>query len=362
MTSLFQGRVRPIPPARWVRSRLLASPLDVALTVCVLVAGLVAVPPLLDWLVFSATVVADPALDRPADACRGTNGACWVFVGEWWRFLLFGRYPLAEQWRPMLVVAGCLTLIALSCRRGAWRPWLAVVWAFGLSAGIILMAGGVFGLTPVPSRDWGGLPLTLGLSLIGLAVGLPLGILLALGRHFGRPPVSSVCAGAIETVRGIPLIALLFFAGLVVPFLLPPDLTPSLVVRAQIAVIVFAAAYASEVVRGGLQAIPAGQIDAARALGCTWSQAIARVVLPQALRLSLPPMVNTGVGIIKDTALVGAIGLADVVESARAALTNPDWLGFYREAYVFVGLVYFALCFTLARYARRLERRDQRPG
>jgi general L-amino acid transport system permease protein len=301
------------------------------------------------------------AVWRPdAAACRVAHGACWGFIAEKYRFILFGTYPFDEQWRPAV---SCLLLIGLwafSALRKFWRPWLALVWAAGLCAIGVLMWGGVPGLPYVENERWGGLILTLLLTTFGLAFAFPLSILLALGRRSGLPALRALCVGYIELVRGVPLISLLFMASVMLPLFLPGGVSIDKLARAQIALILFAAAYLAEVVRGGLQAIPRGQYEAADALGLSYWQSTLWVVLPQALRIAVPPLVNTFIGFFKDTSLVLIIGLFDLLSTIKLSLTEPAWNGFGVEAYLFAALVYFLFCFALSRYSRRFEQ-DRRP-
>jgi general L-amino acid transport system permease protein len=215
----------------------------------------------------------------------------------------------------------------------------------------------VLGLPYVENERWGGLILTLLLSTVGLAAAFPLSILLALGRRSTLPVIRALCLVYIELIRGVPLISLLFMASVMLPLFLPAGVTIDKLARAQIALILFAAAYLAEVVRGGLQAIPRGQYDAAAAIGLGYWGAMASVILPQALRIAVPPLVNTFVGFFKDTSLVLIIGLFDLLSTIKVALTEPAWSGFGVEAYLFAALVYFVFCYAMSRYSRRFERR-----
>jgi general L-amino acid transport system permease protein len=297
------------------------------------------------------------AVWRPdAGACRAAEGACWGFITEKHRFILFGTYPYEQHWRP---AAACLLLVGLwtfSMFRKAWRWWLALVWACGLIVVGLLMWGGVFGLPYVENERWGGLILTLLLTTFGLACAFPLAILLALARRSDMPVLRGMAVGFIELVRGVPLISLLFMASVMLPLFLPPGITTDKLLRAQIALILFAAAYLAEVVRGGLQAIPKSQYEMADALGLGYWQRTLHVVLPQALRISVPPLVSTFIGFFKNTSLVVIIGLFDLLSTLKVSLNDPAWTGSGVEAYVFAALVYFAFCFAMSLYSRRLER------
>ena len=238
------------------------------------------------------------------------------------------------------------------------RLWLA--WLIGVPLMWVLMRGGVLGLPYVGTERWGGLPLTLILSVNGIVLSFPLAILLALGRRSDMPAIKAICVAFIEVVRGVPLITVLFMATLMIPLFLPQGFTPDQLLRAQIAFILFAAAYEAEVIRGGLQAMPRGQYEAADALGLSYWKKMGLVILPQALRLVIPPMVNTFIGFFKDTSLVVIVGMFDLLGAVRSASSDPVWRPYYVEGLVFAALVYFAFCFTMAEYSRRLERRLDR--
>ncbi len=311
----------------------------------------VALAPLVQWALIDAVWRPDAA------ACRAAHGACWGFIVEKHRFILFGTYPYDQQWRPAISTLVLLALCIVSALRAFWRPWLACVWVAGFAVIGVLMWGGVFGLSYVENERWGGLILTLLLSTVGLALAFPLSILLALGRRSTMPVIRALCVAYIELVRGVPLISLLFMASVMLPLFLPGGMTIDKLARAQIALVLFAAAYLAEVVRGGLQAIAKEQYEMADALGLSYWQKTLYVVLPQALRIAVPPLVNTFVGLFKDTSLVLIIGLFDLLSTIKVALTEPAWSGFGVEAYLFAALVYFIFCFAMSRYSRQFERR-----
>jgi general L-amino acid transport system permease protein len=289
-------------------------------------------------------------------ACREARGACWAFVGEKHRFILFGTYPYEQHWRPALATVVLLFLWIFSAFSRNWRWWLGAVWATGLACIGLLMWGGVLGLPYVENERWGGLILTLLLATFGVAFAFPLSILLALGRRSELPVLRAACIGYIELIRGVPLISVLFMASVMLPLFLPAGVSIDKLLRAQLALVLFAAAYLAEVVRGGLQAIPRHQHDAAEALGLSYWKKMRLVVLPQALRLSIPPLVNTFIGFFKDTSLVLIIGLFDLLSTIKVSLQDPAWSGFGVEAYLFACLVYFAFCYAMSAYSRHLER------
>lgn len=335
----------------WVRVNLFGGWLNGLLTVAALWLLAETVPPLARWLFVDAIWGA-----ATPEACRAGGGACWAFVAEKYRLILFGAYPFAEQWRPVVAMALLISVASASARRAFWRPWLAGVWIAAVCIYVVLLGGGVFGLTPVRTGQWGGLALTLLLAVVGIVAAFPLAVLLALGRRSSLPVIRALSVAYIELIRGVPLITLLFMASFMLPLFLPTGVAIDAVLRAQITIIAFAAAYLAEVIRGGLQALPAGQAEAARALGLGYWQMQRMVILPQALRISIAPIVNTCLGMFKDTSLVAIIGLTDLLLAARQAFADPLWRPYFLEAYVFIGLIYWVFCHTLSRVSQRLER------
>lgn len=340
----------------WARVNLFNGLWNSLLTLAALYLMLRFVWGIVDWSLIDAVWVAPDG--RTCRAMTNESGACWAFIGQWYRFILFGRYPFAEQWRPLLVVMLFLALVLTSCDRRMWLrgPLLAGIWLAGLVLCLILMRGGMLGLVPVGTDLWNGLPLTLFLAVIALAGAFPLAILLALGRRSAMPTIRAICVGYIELVRGVPIITVLFMASVMLPLFLPAGVNIDNLLRALVGLMLFYAAYLAEVVRGGLQAIPRGQYEAADALGLSYWKKNRLVVLPQALTISIPPLVNTFISAFKDTTLVTIVGLFDLLTTAGNAITDPAWRGFYVEAYVFVAMIYFVFCFFMSRYSRYLER------
>jgi general L-amino acid transport system permease protein len=334
---------------KWLRENLFAGWLNTLLTVVVAVFLFKVIFSFVDWAFVDAVWRPD------ARACQDARGACWGFIAEKHRFILFGTYPFEQHWRPAAATILLVFLWGFSLVRASWRWWLSLVWLAGLALIGVLMWGGVFGLPYVENERWGGLILTLLLTTFGIAFAFPLSILLALGRRSELPAIRALCVGYIELIRGVPLISVLFMASVMLPLFLPPGLTIDKLLRAQIALVLFAAAYLAEVVRGGLQAIPKAQYEMADALGLTYGQKTLYVVLPQALRIAVPPLVNTLIGFFKDTSLVLIIGLFDLLSTIKVSLTDPAWAGFGVEAYLFAAAVYFIFCFAMSRYSRRLE-------
>ena len=338
----------------WLRANLFNGVPSTILTLIAAALIALAVPPVLRWALVDAIWSAPNG-----QACHG-DGACWAFIGEKLRFILFGFFPVDQTWRPALVVAIFIAMILVSCNRRSRGRRLAGLWVGGLCVVFVLMRGGILGLSPVDTSKWSGLPLTLILAVVGMVLGFPFGVLLALGRRSRLPAIRAICVGYIELVRGVPLVTVLFMASLMLPLFLPTGVTIDKLVRAQVAFILFAGAYLAEVVRGGLQALPKGQIEAADALGLSYFQRTRLIVLPQALSLVIPPLVNTFIGMFKDTSLVLIISLFDLLTTAETALSDPNWQGFYIEAYVFVGVIYWCFCFFMSRYSQVLEREFNR--
>ncbi|TCT01488.1 amino acid ABC transporter permease [Paralcaligenes ureilyticus] len=351
-------RAGEIPPTThtgawaWCRTRLFSSPLNVVLTVLVAWMLLMFLPGVFEWLFISANYTASSAQE-----CKASSGACWAFIAAKHRLILFGTYPYDEQWRPLLATIILIATIICSCLRRFWRPALGLIWVVALGAVALLMWGGVLGLSVVEDDRWGGLPLTLILSTFGIAFAFPLGVLLALGRRSDMPAVKALCVMYIELIRGVPLISLLFMSSVMLPLFLPEGVNIDKLLRAQIAIILFAAAYIAETVRGGLQAIPKGQYEGAKSLGLTYWQLMRKIVLPQALKVVIPPLVSIFISLFKDTSLVVIIGIFDLTQAAKAALSDAAWRGFDIEAYLFIALIYFVFCFSISRYSQSLERR-----
>jgi len=334
---------------KWIRDNLFSGWLSTTFTLLVLLLLWKTLPPFVDWAFLDAIWKPD------SKACRAGEGACWGFIGEKHRFILFGTYPYDLHWRPAIATVLLIGLWIFSAMRRFWKWWLTLVWLGGLAVIGILMWGGVLGMPYVENERWGGLILTLLLTTFGVAFAFPLSILLALGRRSDMPVIRGLCVGYIELIRGVPLISLLFMASVMLPLFLPHGVTIDKLLRAQIAMIMFAAAYLAEVVRGGLQAIPKGQYDAASALALPYWRRTTLIILPQALRISVPPLMNTFIAFFKDTSLVLIIGLFDLLSTVKISLNEPAWTGFGVEAYLFASIVYFVFCHSMSRYSKGLE-------
>lgn len=342
------------PALRWLRTNLFSSIPNGILSVVLLAILAKGIFSFAQWGIANA-VWLTPAND--SSACRAARGvgACWAIIPEKYRFILFGTYPFDEQWRPALAVLLFIALYYLSTRRALWRRELVYLWIGALALISVLMWGGVFGLSFVSQDRWGGLPVTLILATFGLAFGFPLGILVALGRRSKLPAIRSLSVLYVELIRGVPLVSLLFMASVMFPLFMPAGFNIDKLLRAQIAIILFAGAYLAEVIRGGLQAVPRGQYEAADALGLSYWRKNRLIVLPQAIRHVIPPLVNTFIAFFKDTSLVLIIGIFDLLTTAKTAIIDPAWQQFSVEVYIFVAAIYFVFCFAMSRYSRGLE-------
>jgi general L-amino acid transport system permease protein len=348
----------PWLPAEWVKQNLFGSLFNTLLTLAVLGALALVVPPLFRWAVTNATI------SGVSRAACGPDGACWTFIRMRLPTFFFGHYPPAERWRlaaALALVGGCAVPVLRehTRHRGVWL--LLLLTAAPALAGVLLV-GGVAGLRFVDTTDWGGLMLDVVISFVTVAGSLPLGVLLALGRRSQLVVVRTLSVGFIELWRGVPLLTVLFMSAVMVPLFLPGGVSVDRLVRAMAALVLFNAAYMAEVVRGGLQGVPSGQEEAAYSLGLHWAQVQANVVLPQALRIVMPGIINTVVDLFKDTTLVTIIGLSDLLGAVSQALKDPAWLGFATEGYVFSALVFFVCCFAMSAYGRSFERRAVRAG
>lgn len=340
-------------PAVWPRLRRLffGSAANTIVTLAGLALLAMTVPPFFRWAVLDAT------WSQPASACLALDGACWTYVAEKGRFVLFGFYPPAEQWRPTVCILAFIAMIAVSAFPGNWSRRLIYGWVAYFLAAAVLLRGGVLGLAPVETDKWSGLPLTLLLAMMGIVAAYPLGIVLALGRRSRMPVIRALSTVYIEVIRGIPLIILLFMSSVVFPLFLPKGIVVNKLLRAQAAIVLSSAAYLAEVIRGGLQAIDRGQYEAADAIGLSYFRKMQLVILPQALKIVIPPTVNTFISMLKDTSLVIVIALYDLMKTTQTTLADPTWMGFSTEAYLFAAAIYFPFCFFMSCYSRYLERR-----
>ncbi|PSH65188.1 amino acid ABC transporter permease [Phyllobacterium sophorae] len=328
---------------------LFGTPLNTLITVFVVALLFWTVPSLLRWLFLDATWTGS------AKDCASNTGACWAFIGAKLRFILFALYPPELDWRPTLVIGLLASLLVITGTPKFWTRHLVYLWIGVVILMWMLMAGTLVG-PKVPTSRWGGLALTLLISVVGFACAFPIAILLALARRSKMGGLRTLSILFIETVRGVPMIAILYVAMLLVPMMLPAGFSPDALVRAQIGLTLFVAAYLAEVIRAGLQSVPHGQAEAASALGFGYWHIVRLIVLPQALRAVIPALVNLAIGILLNSTLVAVIGIFDLLNAAKNAANDPVWLGFYDESYIFVGLIYFSLCYSASRYSLWLER------
>jgi general L-amino acid transport system permease protein len=357
----------PLPPPRrssgpiaWLHTNLFSTPLNSVLTIAAGVFLFWLAIPIWNFLVADA-VFSDPEGLR-GEACRFEGvGACWIFIQARFNFFIYGFYPADEIWRVNLMfLIGVILLIPLLVPRAPFTRTAALLFfvVYPIVA-YFLMAGGAFGLQRIPTNRWGGLTLTLIISLIGIILSMPIGILLALGRQSKLPIIKGFCVAFIELWRAVPLITVLFMASVMFPLFTPQGMQPDVLLRAIIGIVLFESAYMAEVVRGGLQAIPRGQREAANALGLSNLKTTGLIVMPQALKHVIPGIVNTFIALFKDTSLVSIIGIFELLNTVRAAGSDIAWQ-FPSDAvtgYVFAGFVFWIFCFAMSRYSIYMENR-----
>jgi len=336
----------------WTRKNLFSNWHDTLLTFIILFLFYISIPPLLNWMFFDATFFGTSKKD-----CSG-NGACWVFIQVWLKRFTYGMYPNDQIWRIDLAfiifffVIGAYFFVNTKIKKILFI-FLTIIFPF---LAIFLFHGGLFGLEEVETRVWGGLFLTLFISVFSIIFCFPIGVLLAMGRRSKLPVIRYFSIGFIELWRGVPLITVLFMAAVMFPVFLPSGTNLDKLVRVIIAITLFESAYIAEVIRGGLQAIPKGQYDAANSLGMGYWKSHILIILPQALKIVIPGVANTFIALFKDTPLILVVGLMELLGMVNMAKTNPAWLGFATEGYVFAAIVYFIFCFAMSRYSLRLEK------
>ncbi len=341
-----------VGPIAWVRRNFLSSPLNTFFTLLGLYILYLTVPPLVKWAFINADWVGSSKAD-----CSG-DGACWVFIKVRFLQFMFGFYPRSEYWRAIAAFLLLGSLVAyLLIERTPKKSWVAAFTILGYPLVAYALFYGGFGLPVVETYKWGGLMLTLILSTIGMFFALPFGIILALGRQSSMPVARSVSVVFIELWRGVPLITVLFMSSVMLPIFMPEGIRIDKLIRALVGIVFFQSAYMAEVIRGGLQAMPKGQYEAADALGLKYHQSMALIILPQALKTVIPGIVNTFIALFKDTTLVLIIGLFDILAVVQSAFTDPNWLGFAVEGYVFAALVFWIFCFSMSRYSQYLEKK-----
>ncbi|MEK1852212.1 MAG: amino acid ABC transporter permease [Phyllobacterium sp.] len=368
-TEMLQGQTPPLAErgvVKWIRTNLFATPADSVLTIIAILLLLWFVPPMINWLFVHAAWVGP---DRSVCSTvaqggiqpEGWSGACWAYVNANFNQFMYGRYPVDQHWRVNLVaILFVLLLVPLLIPKAPYKVPNAIVFFFIFPiVAFVLLVGGWFGLSYVETSAWGGLLVTLVISFVGISVSLPLGIALALGRRSKMPVIKMLCVIFIEMVRGIPLITVLFMASYMLPLFLPPGVSFDKFLRALIGVALFASAYMAEVVRGGLQAIPKGQYEGADSLGLGYWQKTGLIILPQALKMVIPGIVNTFIGLFKDTSLVSIISMFDLLGTVRQHFSDANWASPQTpiSGLIFAGFVFWIFCFGMSRYSIFMEQR-----
>lgn len=319
-------------------------------------------PPLIRFLFVDAVWTGSDGTACRAEVVGREVGACWAFVGAKSNYFIYGSYPVAERWRvDVFFVALTVGIVWLLWRRAPWKLWGVAYFflVFPLLSYVVLLGNERLGLPHVPTSLWGGVLVTLVVSTFGIVFSLPLGVLLALGRRSELPLVKYLSVGFIETIRGVPLITVLIMANTMLPLFLPQGMTVDRLARPLLGVAIFASAYMAEVIRGGLQAIPKGQFEGAMSLGLSYWQCTSFIILPQALRLVIPGIVNTFIGLFKDTSLVAIVGIFDLIKTVEAARIDPAWAAptVNYTGYAFAAAFYFVFCWGMSKYSAGVERR-----
>jgi general L-amino acid transport system permease protein len=349
-------------PVAWICENLFSGPFNTALTLFSLYIIYLIGPPLLNFLILDAVWTGENR-----DACRSETagravGACWAFVKQRFGYFVYGSYPVDQRWRVDIWFALLALGVGWMLWLGAPRRALGAIYFFVVFpiASFLLLSGAEWlGLVPVPTALWGGMLVTFVISIVGIVFSLPLGVILALGRRSKLPIIRFASVIFIEFVRGVPLITVLFMANTMLPLFLPEGMTIDRLMRPLVGVALFAAAYMAEVVRGGLQAIPKGQYEGAMSLGLKYPHMMVFIVLPQALKIVIPGIVNTFIGLFKDTTLVTIVGIFDFIKTIEASRIDPAWAAptINFTGYAFAAMFYFVFCFGMSRYSLMVERR-----
>ncbi|WP_354624962.1 amino acid ABC transporter permease [Psychromonas sp. MME2] len=333
----------------WLRENLFSNISNSLLTLLGFYIIYLTIPPLMDWMIFDATW-------SGSKEEIVNSGARWIFISEKFNQFMYGFYPEDQIWRPNLVALISVAFLILLHVIKNLKIKLTMMLLYPITC-FILIHGGIFGLETVATEKWGGLMLTLVVAAVGIIASFPIGIVLALGRQSDMPIVKTLCVGFIEFIRGVPLITILFMASVVLPLFFHDGIDFDKLLRALIGITLFQAAYIAEVIRGGLQAIPRGQYEAYKSLGLSYWQGMILIILPQALKISIPNLVGSFISLFKDTTLVLIIGLFDVLAMVTLTTSDSNWLGFEVEGYVFVTMIYWCCCFTMSRYSKAVERK-----
>lgn len=354
--SKIQGKI-----LTWVKQDLFPTKRDSAISLFLLVFLFWGAYKFIGWAVLNAVFLGEHTGDIAggvSKVCANTEGACWAFIAENWSAIVYGLYPVGERWRIFLGIGIGIALASLyfSSRVNKRNLTFITLIIYPIFAWFFF-SGGFWGLEKISTERWGGLFLTLVLASVGIVAAFPLGVLLALGRQSNLPVIRWFCVGFIEFFRGVPLISLLLVASAVFPLFLPSGANLNLLLRALIVIIFFQSAYLAEALRGGLQALPAGQYEAAQALGLGYWRMQVLIILPQAIKISIPSIVNECIALFKDITLVGIIGMLDLFGMVRQTMISPAWPNVAIEAYVFVAFVYWAFSFSMSKYGQRVERK-----
>lgn len=344
-------------PILWAQKNLFSTPTDTLFTVLGIVFLLWAVPPIYNFLFGHAVMPGGTVED-----CRVEGaGACWAYIHARFNFFIYGFYPIAEYWRPNIVFVLLAALIVPLLMPSAPFKRVNALLFFVVFpvVSFYLLSGGVFGLRYVPTEQWGGLMITLIISLVGIICSIPLGILLALGRQSKLPIIKTLCVMFIELWRAVPLISVLFMASIMLPLFMPAGTSVDKLLRALVGVTLFSSAYLAETVRGGLQALPRGQYEAGASLGLGYWKRTYFIILPQALKHVIPGIVNNFIALFKDTSLVSIVGIFDLLNTVQSASSDIDWASPTQAVtgYVFAAFVFWIFCFAMSRYSLWMERR-----
>lgn len=349
-------------PIAWARRSLFSTPSDALLSILAVILLIWAIPPIYNFVMptfFGGHAVAPGGT---VEDCRAVGaGACWAYISARMSFFIYGFYPPTEYWRPNLVfLFGALLIAPLLIPSAPFkRINAALFFVVYPVVCFFLLNGGVFGMRSVPTEQWGGLLVTLIISMVGIICSIPLGILLALGRQSKLPIIKTLCVMFIELWRAVPLITVLFMASIMLPLFMPQGTTVDKLLRALVGVTLFSSAYLAEVVRGGLQALPRGQYEAASALGLSYWKSMGLIILPQAIKHVIPGIVNSFIALFKDTSLVSIVGIFDLLNTVQAASSDIDWSSPTQAitGYLFAAMVFWIFCFAMSRYSIFMERR-----
>ncbi len=334
----------------WMRKNLFSSPLNTAMTLLAIAFLFWVIPPFIKWAITDANFKGTTKAD-----CTG-DGACWVFIKVKLQMFMYGFYPEVERWRVNLTYGLFLVVIVAFKYLKHSMTKIAIATVYFIIA-FFLIHGGYFGLAEVDTNKWGGLMLTIVISAVGIIFSFPLGILFAFGRDSKLPIIKSISVTYIEFIRAVPLITILFLSAVILPLFFPEGISFNKLLRAMIGLVLFEAAYVSETIRGGLQAIPSGQHEAADAIGLSYWQKMLLIILPQALKVAIPNLVGVFISLFQNTTLVLIIGLFDLLAMVQLTTSDAHWLGFETEGYVFVTLVFWVFCYLMSKYSKSLENR-----